>query len=162
MEKKIKAVVFKLIPCCLTLQLLVISRLPTKFMLSRGCFCFAWEEDASVSDHMREGRTCHNCPLSPRNSWDKGKVRVATDDTGGRSNFSGVPLPDQRSTLHIWVAVELRLTCSQEPSAPHLGSVAVSIPSPPTSAALPILATALKVPAVPLKAPNRSHGESWC
>lgn len=92
--------VFKLIPCCLTLKPLVTSRLPTKLMLSRICSCCARDEStvsASVGDHTRE--TCYSSTdhslLAAHEIWEKAEMLLAAWGQAGQE--VAAPLPDTAS-----------------------------------------------------------------
>lgn len=170
MEEKINAVVFKLIPCCLTLKPLVTSRLPTELMLSRTCSCCARDEStvsASVRDHTRERdlRQQHR-PRSPSSSRDAGQGREAAGGMGSGWPGSGCssaghslcrrPFPSTRERQHL---PQLMFDCHSSQARlgtnrPGPGGAAVSSPHPPipTHLSLPAPVTARAVPAMSLKA----------
>lgn len=155
--------VFKLIPCCLTLKPLVTSRLPTNLMLSRICSCCAQDEStvsASLGDHTRERDLPQQYPqLSPSSSLDTGKGRDATGGVGsGKSDAASARVPSpQPKSINIYWSCWWTVTHPKPgvaPTALHPAGAAVSSPHPPvpTHLALPTLVTAQAVPAMHLKA----------
>lgn len=148
MEEKINAVVFKLIPCCLTLKPLVTSRLPTELMLSRTCSCCARDEStvsASVRDHTRErDLPQQHRPRSPSSSWDAGKGRDAAGGVGSGWQGSGCssagvpsPQPESVSISPSWCLTVTHPKPGLAPTALDLGGLQWAAPILPCPHTLP-------------------------
>lgn len=169
MEEKIKAVVFKLIPCCLTLKPLVTSRFLTNLVLSKACSCCAQDEctvSASVGDHTRELLRQYG-PVPPRRSLDTGQSRDATGSLG--SGWPGAaPLPDttsaevpslQTKSVNIYLSCCLTVSLPKPglaPATPHPGVLQWAAPSscPHTLCPAEIIVKAYAVQSMPLNTPS--------
>lgn len=144
MEEKIKAVVLKLIPCCLTLKPLVTSRLLTNLMLSKTCSYWAQDEctvSASVGDHTRELLWQYG-PVPPRRTLNIGQSRDATESMGSgwpgggctsaRHNLCWGPFPSNKERQYL---LELLFDCESSQAG-----LSTSHPAPrDTAVSSPIL-----------------------